>query len=133
MHDGETMTPNDNLIDYIEENMDWQASNDPCAIELGNGWRLPTGTEWMNVDEVGGWTGQNGPWNSSLKMHMAGYIWIGGEPIGGYLLTRGANGYYFSSNQNTSTDALRIEFYFNGCYMNTVYKANALPVRCLKE
>ncbi len=30
----------------IDENLDWQAANDPCTLELGNGWRLPTYTEW---------------------------------------------------------------------------------------
>ena len=60
----------------INENSDWLAANDPCALELGSGWRLPTSTEWTNVDASGGWTDWNGPWNSALKMHAAGYLLV---------------------------------------------------------
>ena len=49
-HDGTTRTPNTTWITSINENLDWQAANDPCALELGNGWRIPTYTEWTNVD-----------------------------------------------------------------------------------
>ena len=61
-HDGTTRTPNTTWINSINENFDWLAANDPCAIELGTGWRIPTNFEWINVDASGNWTYWNGPW-----------------------------------------------------------------------
>jgi len=71
-HDGSTLTPSW-TITSIDESSDWTLLNDPCALELGAGWRIPTLTEWCNVDNSGGWTNWNGPWSSNLKMHAAGY------------------------------------------------------------
>ncbi len=71
-HDGTTRTPNTTWIGSISETSDWVTANDPCTIELGSGWRIPTSTEWTNVDASGGWTDRNGPWTSGLKLHPAG-------------------------------------------------------------
>jgi hypothetical protein len=49
-HDGTTRTPNTAWITNISESSDWTSMNDPCVLELGNGWRIPTYTEWTNVD-----------------------------------------------------------------------------------
>lgn len=68
-HDGSNQTPL-NWVDDIKENCDWVFSNDPCSIELGNGWRLPTATEWTNVDREGLWTSGTGVWNSLFKLHV---------------------------------------------------------------
>jgi hypothetical protein len=73
-HDGTTRTPNSTWITPINEKLDWQVANDPCAIEFGSGWRIPTQTEWTNVDASGSWTNKNGPWNSALKLHAAGFL-----------------------------------------------------------
>ena len=44
---GSTRTPNTNWITaaYSPTNVDWPIANDPCTIELGSGWRLPTYNE----------------------------------------------------------------------------------------
>ena len=55
MHNGSTLTPSW-TITSINENSNWITANDPCNIELGTGWRLPTYAEWLNVDASGGWT-----------------------------------------------------------------------------
>jgi hypothetical protein len=50
-HDGNN--PNSLIntwITSINENSGWLSVNDPCSISLGKGWRLPTQTEWENVD-----------------------------------------------------------------------------------
>ena len=65
-HDGSTITPNTGWISSISETSDWLKTNDPCAIELGNGWRIPTTTEWINVHAAGGWIDWNNSWNSVL-------------------------------------------------------------------
>ncbi|MEI8049707.1 MAG: hypothetical protein WCI92_20215 [Bacteroidota bacterium] len=73
-HDGSTRSPATTWIASINESSDWTTANDPCSLELGAGWRIPTSTEWTNVDVSGTWTDWNGPWNSGLKIHAAGYL-----------------------------------------------------------
>jgi hypothetical protein len=77
-------------ITSINESSDWLSTNDPCNLELGAAWRIPTYTEWNIVDLTGGWGTWNGPWDSGLKMHAAGYI----NTNNGLLLSRGSSGYY---------------------------------------
>jgi hypothetical protein len=69
--DSATVTPSW-TITSIDENSDWLIENDPCNLELGQPWRIPTYTEWYNLDNAGGWNGWNGPWNCGLKLHGAG-------------------------------------------------------------
>jgi len=75
-------------ITSINENLDWKSENDPCALELGAGWRIPTFSEWGNVSI--GWTSWNGPWDSDLKLHAAGLLVVSD----GSLYWRGSNGFY---------------------------------------
>lgn len=84
-HDGTTRTPSISWYN-IDENSNWITINDPCNIELGSNWRLPTLTEYSNIIDVGGWTNWNGPWNSSLKIHAAGWLHVadGGLSNRGY-------------------------------------------------
>jgi uncharacterized protein (TIGR02145 family) len=128
-HDGTTMTPSIAWNTSITENSDWQPANDPCSLELGAQWRLPTYTEWNNVDNSGGWNNWTGPWNSGLKLHPAGYL----SNSDGSLNYRGAFGYYWSSTQ-ISTE-IGVVLYFNSgtSVMNNNFKASAYPVRCLRD
>jgi hypothetical protein len=127
-HDGCTLTPSW-TITYINENSDWTLLNDPCALELGIGWRIPTYTEWYNVDNSGGWTNWNGPWGSNLKMHAAGFLDIGD----GSLYGRGFYGHYWSSTQNGSSAGWDLYFLNSYCHMNYYGKANGNSLRCLRE
>jgi hypothetical protein len=92
-HDGTTRTPNNIWITPINENSNWLTTNDPCLIEIGNGLRLPTMSEWNNIDAAGGWSNWNGPWNSALKIHAAGGL----SGSNGNILYRGGTGYYWNS------------------------------------
>jgi hypothetical protein len=128
-HDGTTRTPNTTWITSINENLDWQAANDPCALELGGSWRLPAGTEWTNVDASGNWINCEGPWNSGLKMHEAGYI----DHTNGSLALRGSYGYYWANNQYQSNSDWGWFIYFNGnmCQLGGTYKSMGFSVRCI--
>ena len=53
-HDGSTFTPSTAWLIDINETGNWAPVNDPCAILLGSGWRIPTHTEW--IDLSGGWS-----------------------------------------------------------------------------
>ncbi|MEI6889405.1 MAG: hypothetical protein ACOYM0_08615 [Bacteroidales bacterium] len=128
MHDGTARTPNTTWINTISENSDWTTVNDPCSIELGTGWRIPTNTEWTNVDVSGGWTDWNGPWNSGLKMHAAGYLGVGGS-----LYYRGSSGIYRSSSQSSATHTWILGFGSGNSGIYTNVKADGYPLRCLKD
>jgi len=128
-HDGTTRTPNSTWITSINENLDWQTTNDPCALELGTGWRIPTKIEWENVDASGNWTNWNGPWNSSLKLHAAGHLNISD----GSLNYRSIYGYYWSNKQEDAMGAWYLLFSNNYCSIPSDSKANGLSLRCIKE
>ena len=129
-HDGTNRTPNTTWITSIDENFDWQASNDPCTIELGGNWRIPTATEWTNVDASGGWNDWNGPWNSGLKVHAAGYF----QGADGSLNNRGVHGDYWSSTQSDNTHAWFLLFNSGASNMvGTNTKVYGFSVRCVRN
>ena len=128
-HDGTTRTPNTTWITNINENSQWAAVTDPCTIELGSGWRIPTNTEWTNVDATGGWTTWNGPWNSWLKLHAAGELYY----INGSLDSRGSNGFYWSNTQAGSAYGNTLVFESFNSSINNQLKWCGFPVRCIKE
>jgi hypothetical protein len=128
-HTGTVRTPNTTWITTINENSDWMPANDPCALELGAGWRIPSDTEWINVVASGNWINWNGPWNSALKMHAAGYI----AHQDATLQERGICGGYWSSTQYSATQGEELVFWQNG--YDTAYgsKADGNSARCIKE
>ena len=128
-HDGTTRTPNTGWVSSINESSDWITANDPCNIELGNTWRLPTYTEWTNVDGTGGWNNWTGPWNSGLKLHAAGLL----EATAGALSARGASGFYWSSKQQDSTNGEVLYFDNSSSYIYGPTKAGGFPIRCIRE
>ena len=129
-HDGTTRTPNTVWITTINENSEWIAANDPCTLELGSGWRIPTNTEWTNVDASGNWTNWNGPWNSDLKMHAAGYL----SASDGSLGLRGYRGDYWSSTQGGATIGCGLTFTSGASYIGSTYeKPVGFSIRCIRD
>ena len=129
-HDGTIRTPDVTWITMINENLEWEVANDPCALELGSGWRIPTYIEWSNVKANGGWTNWNGTWNSALKLHVAGYLYY----TTGSLAGRGITGYYWSIiNQYSNTSAVAFAFNSSTIAIGGLNKANGYPLRCLHE
>ena len=131
-HDGTTRTPGTVWINSISENADWTAGNDPCLIELGGSWRIPTYTEWNNVDASGNWTEWNGPWNAALKLHAAGNLNI----ADGSLIVRGPNGNggYWSSSQYNDIIGWHLSFNnSNSSMLSNSGKAFGLSIRCLRD
>jgi hypothetical protein len=127
-HDGITLIPSW-TITVIDEDSDWLIANDPCALLLGSGWRLPTSTELTNVDASGGWMNWNGPWNSALKMHAAGYL----SGSNGSLNIRGSYGYYWSSTQTSSFNGSFLVFNSSNCDLDNDDKAGGFSARCLRD
>jgi len=128
-HTGSARTPNTTWITVINDNSDWILASDPCALLLGSGWRLPTSTEWTNVDASGGWTNLNGTWSTALKMHAAGYL----QYSDGFLHDRGSLGSYWSSSQISSTYGSHLYFGSDYCDMGSSGKTYGFPSRCLRD
>jgi hypothetical protein len=128
-HDGTTRTPDTTWTSSTNENLDWLTANDPCNIELGTTWRIPTYTEWLNVDNTGGWTNWNGPWDSGLKLHAAGYLY----DHDGSLIARGGGGYYWSGTQYGATNGQFLWFMSSNCYMGNPSKAYGFSARCVRD
>ena len=128
-HDGTIRTPNTIWISSISETSDWITANDPCNIELGTTWRIPTYTEWYNVDNTGGWTTWTGPWSSGLKMHAAGSLLY----INGSLVSPGGVGHYWSSTQDVATRGWHLYFTSSYSYMGNYDKALGFSTRCIRD
>ena len=127
-HDGWTVTPAW-AITSISESSDWIPANDPCALELAAGWRIPTITEWNNVSNAGNWTTWDAPWNSGLKLHAAGYLYNSD----GSLISRGSNGNYWCSTQYDATSAFYMTFDSGSSYLYNNDKAYGFSVRCVRD
>jgi hypothetical protein len=127
-HDGTERTPNTAWITNIDEDQDWIAANDPCTIELANGWRIPTRAEWTNVKNSSLWTNWNGPWNSPLRIHAAGRIGSDGT-----LNFRGEEGNYWSGIRTNSSNAYHLQFNSTTAVVGNESKARGESVRCVRE
>lgn len=136
-HDGTTCTPNTTWNDPISETGDWQkressdwlTTNDPCALLLGNGWRLPTITEWETAAAIGGWSNYNETLNSVLKLHAAGGL----HCLVGSLMNRGSIGNYWSNSQSNSYAGYFLYFDSGKSARYAQIKSYGFTARCLKD
>lgn len=126
-HDG-TITPTWNSTTN-NATTSWSATEDPCTLELGAGWRIPTHTEWNNISTIGvPWADWNGPWNSGLKLHAAGYISSGD-------VSRGQYSYYWSSTYKSKGFVYCLSAGDGGFFSTDANGTNqtAFPLRCIKD
>ena len=117
--------PNTTWITKIEEDSNWLITNDPCRIELGGKWRLPTMNEW--IQEIVVW--KDGGFFSPLKLISSGFL----SSQGGDLNQQwGIAGAYWTNTQMTPSYA----YYLGGGYYfferNDV-KALGFPCRCVMD
>ena len=128
-HDGTTRTPAMTWIVSISDTTDWQTINDPCKTELGSQWRIPTYTEWNNVDNAGGWSNLNDTWNYGLKLHAAGYL----QNSDGSLSERGTAGRTWSSTKNGAGIGWNLGFDSSTSLMTNLSMDYGQSVRCLRD
>ena len=128
-HDGTTRTPGTAWITSISETSDWLPANDPCTIEFGTGWRIPTFTEWTNADANGAWTTYTNTYGSVLKIAASGFL----SNTDGTLDLRGTNGYYWSSSQYDATHTYFLRLLSSGSNMASNFKAYGFTLRCLRD
>ena len=128
-HDGTTRTPNTTWINPFSENSDWTAANDPCSLLLGSAWRMPTATEWTNVDAAGNWANYNGPWGSGLQMHAAGNL----NFMTGNLINRGVDGDYWSGTQYGDNYGYLLLISSGNSIITYSYKTYGYTARCIRD
>ena len=128
-HDGSTRTPGGAWTNSISENSEWLPANDPCTVELGAGWRIPTSTEWDNVFTSGEWNIGDGPWTSGLKLHAAGDL----HYTDGSLQNRGTYGDYWSSTQTSVNNARMLYVATNASQLSEAVKSWGYTLRCLRN
>ena len=112
------------------ENSEWLSVNDPCLIELGTGWRIPTYYELNNIDLAGGWSSNTAMFASSLKLHSAGYLEYGT----GVLFNKGTKGYFWSDRQSDSQRGWALLGMSSSCQIDgNSRKSRGLNIRCVKD
>ncbi|MFZ4521936.1 MAG: hypothetical protein ACOYNC_09530 [Bacteroidales bacterium] len=124
-----TRIPNTTWITLFTENSDWTSENDPCSLLLGSAWRIPTSTEWTNVDAAGNWTNWNGPFSSGLQLHAAGFL----AYTDGVLGQRGSNGTYWGSTQVGAPYGEFLFFTSVSSVVSAEGKGYGFPVRCIRD
>ncbi|WP_299578315.1 hypothetical protein [uncultured Sunxiuqinia sp.] len=126
-------TPSDawtTWVGSISESMSWTAAEDPCALQLGLGWRIPTSTEWTKADAAPQfWNSATDAYNSVLKLHQAGNLYYST----GVLQNRGSVGSYWSSTQYSSTTGHYFIINSSSSVMSTASKAYAYSLRCIRD
>jgi uncharacterized protein (TIGR02145 family) len=126
---GTTSTPTLPSSNSNTEMLNWAATNDPCTIELGTGWRIPTVSEWTAVNN----TNQRGlAYSGALKMHAAGYLSTGTNSA---LMNRGSMFFYWSSTNSDLSNAKGLVIYTTQTYnqISNNDKDAGLSVRCIRD
>lgn len=105
----------------------WEDTKDPCTIELGVGWRIPTIIEWQNAIN---WTNASLAHKSPLRIHMAGFL------SNGTLSERGIGGYYSSINSTPTSVTTQVDYCLvaaNTSGTPSGSKINGFTLRCVNE
>jgi hypothetical protein len=127
-HDGTTRTPSTAWDATIDGSSTWEAAKDPCTIELGTGWRLPTVTEWNSIVASGSWANVANAYSSDLKLHIAGGL----SYFDGTLVWVGTTAEYWSSSSYfTNGTGLMLQSGYSG--QGNTSKALGATLRCLKD
>lgn len=128
-NNGTTTSPSFPTTNSNTATVNWGASTDPCTLELGTGWRIPTVTEWTNVNAT---NGRALAYSSPLKMHAAGYLSTGTNSV---ITNRGSMFFYWSSNYSDLVNAKGLVIYTTSTYnqISNNDKDAGLSVRCIRD
>ena len=135
-------------VNPINESSDWQASNDPCTVLLGKGWRVPTEIEMKDMLTVGGWKNADDAFGSVFNLHSSftidsvtwnntstSYYDTSNYTTGNYDYST-LGGSYWTSSQNDATNGWVIyisDYTGETDLMQGDTKKNAHPIRCIKD
>jgi uncharacterized protein (TIGR02145 family) len=123
-----TRTPSTTYPNRTLTNINWTTSNDPCTIELGSGWRIPTYAEWQAVELVT--SNLTSLFNSDLAMHAAGLL-----NLSGAITERGSTVHYWSTTSYSATHARAFVIpTLNGnSTTSTNDKDAGFSIRCIRD
>jgi len=126
-YDGTTRVPASTWDFKVSDNSNWTPGNDPCAIELGAGWHVPTLHEWSNVDNK--WYNWGNAFASPLKLSASGYLYY----RNGNLMYREKYGMYWSNEQSVySTYAYNLQLWAFTSNTSLFPKSMGQSIRCVK-
>jgi uncharacterized protein (TIGR02145 family) len=110
-------------------NTDWAANQDPCTIELGTGWRLPTYLEWRTI--AINYTSNTQLFASDIQLHSAGWL----NQTNGVLLERGTTTHYWSRMSDSDPFARALVFPSSAgvTTSSTNDKDAGFSVRCIRD
>jgi hypothetical protein len=125
---GANLTPAASWVTTIDENSDWIPANDPCKLLLGDGWRIPTFSEWSSARKYLKLESTADGFQSILKLHPTGWFF---SPN---ILKHNNDGFYWSSQQSNPQSAGQLHVSKEwGFHFLTAQKEEAMSIRCLKE
>jgi hypothetical protein len=81
------------------------------------------------VNDIGGWTDWNGPWDSPLKLHAGGFL----AHEDGTLNMRGEGGAFWSNLQGSDNTAWHERFTSSLSGVAGHYKSRGYSIRCVKS
>jgi hypothetical protein len=110
-------------------NVDWSTTQDPCRIELGTGWRLPTYQEWRTIAINYNYESQI--FASEINLHNAGWL----RQIEGLIQQRGTTMHYWSSDSDTDVNARAFVIPTSGgaTTTSTNDKDAGFSIRCIRD
>ena len=126
----EELIPNSTWMANIEKTVDWETSLDPCRLLLGDAWRLPTKDEWgyaKSSETGGGWENVSDTYNSVLKLHGGGGLYINGSK------SYTGIGQWWSSTWNTTSAPYFFQATSTRTRLNTYIASCGYTLRCLSK
>jgi hypothetical protein len=126
--DGSVRTPSTGWISSVNGSDQWPYGNDPCALLLGEGWRVPGYTEFMAI--TAGFSNNVALFTSPLKIHAAGYL----NYYDGINNNRGYITRYWSRDPGGGPYAFGLYSTHTSLLVDpNNYAANGCSLRCVKD
>ena len=110
-------------------NENWAENQDPCTIELGTGWRLPTYQEWRTI--ALNYRYEADIFASEINLHNAGWL----RQSDGVIQERGSTAHYWSQESDTNVNARGFVIPTPGgvSTSSTNDKDAGFSVRCIRD